>query len=119
MVGAMIVAGIESGSQLAKINRTPHIQYRTWVNFIKGDELGRFLFRLTAIIILQNPPTNDWLAHITHGKKKKKVMMGQAIGIYLSDNTGYRVKIYQTKTMIFCMKMAGDLREIFLFLNTK
>lgn len=77
LVGAMIVAGIESVAT-GKINRTPHIQYRTHeLTLSKGDELGRFYLGSTAIIILPKSAHNDWLAHITHGKK---VMMGQAIG---------------------------------------
>lgn len=77
LVGAMIVAGIESVAT-GKIRRTPYIQHRTHdLALAKGDELGRFYLGSTAIVLLPQSANNDWLAHISHGEK---VMMGQAIG---------------------------------------
>ena len=52
MVGAMIVAGIETVAT-GKIERTPNIQLQNHeLNLNKGDELGRFYLGSTAIVVL-------------------------------------------------------------------
>lgn len=77
LVGAMIVAGIESVATGA-IKRTPYIQHRTHdLTLQKGDELGRFYLGSTAIIILPKSANTAWTDDIKHGKK---VMMGEKIG---------------------------------------
>lgn len=77
LVGAMIVAGIESVATGA-IKRTPYIQHRTHdITFKKGDELGRFYLGSTAIIVLPKSANAIWGDEFVHGKT---VVMGQRIG---------------------------------------
>ncbi|OBX85473.1 archaetidylserine decarboxylase [Moraxella nonliquefaciens] len=77
LVGAMIVAGIESVATGA-IKRTPYIQHRTHdIALKKGDELGRFYLGSTAIIVLPKTANNAWGDEFVHGKA---VVMGQRIG---------------------------------------
>lgn len=77
LVGAMIVAGIESVATGA-IKRTPYIQHRTHdIAFKKGDELGRFYLGSTAIIVLPKTANTVWGDEFVHGKA---VVMGQRIG---------------------------------------
>lgn len=77
LVGAMIVAGIESVATGA-IKRTPYIQHRTHdIALKKGDELGRFYLGSTAIIVLPKTANTAWDDEFVHGKA---VVMGQRIG---------------------------------------
>lgn len=77
LVGAMIVAGIESMATGA-IKRTPYIQHRTHdIALKKGDELGRFYLGSTAIIVLPKTANTAWGDEFVHGKA---VVMGQRIG---------------------------------------
>lgn len=77
LVGAMIVAGIESVATGA-IKRTPYIQHRTHdIALKKGDELGRFYLGSTAIIVLPKTANTAWGDEFVHGKA---VVMGQRIG---------------------------------------
>lgn len=77
LVGAMIVAGIESVATGA-IKRTPYIQHRTHdIALKKGDELGRFYLGSTAIIVLPKTANTVWGDEFVHGKA---VVMGQRIG---------------------------------------
>lgn len=77
LVGAMIVAGIESVATGA-IKRTPYIQHRTHdIALKKGDELGRFYLGSTAIIVLPKTVNTAWGDEFVHGKA---VVMGQRIG---------------------------------------
>jgi phosphatidylserine decarboxylase len=77
LVGAMIVAGIESVATGA-IKRTPYIQHRTHdIALKKGDELGRFYLGSTAIIVLPKTANTAWGNEFVHGKA---VVMGQRIG---------------------------------------
>lgn len=77
LVGAMIVAGIESVATGA-IKRTPYIQHRTHdIALKKGDELGRFYLGSTAIIVLPKTANTAWGDEFVHGKS---VVMGQRIG---------------------------------------
>lgn len=77
LVGAMIVAGIESVATGA-IKRTPYIQHRTHdIALKKGDELGRFYLGSTAIIVLPKTAKTAWGDEFVHGKA---VVMGQRIG---------------------------------------
>lgn len=77
MVGAMIVAGIETVAT-GKISRTDDIQEADHdMSFKKGDELGRFYLGSTAIVVLPKAAKTDWQDTIQHGSI---VQMGQLLG---------------------------------------
>ena len=77
MVGAMIVAGIETVAT-GKISRTDNIQEAEHdMSFEKGDELGRFYLGSTAIVVLPKAAKADWLDGI---QAHSIVKMGQLIG---------------------------------------
>lgn len=77
MVGAMIVAGIETVAT-GKIERSEHIQaHEHNLTLQKGEELGRFYLGSTAIVLLPKAAGTQWLNDITHGTT---VQMGQLIG---------------------------------------
>jgi len=77
MVGAMIVAGIETVAT-GKISRTDNIQESEHdMSFEKGDELGRFYLGSTAIVVLPKAAKADWLDGI---QAHSIVKMGQLIG---------------------------------------
>ena len=78
MVGAMIVAGIETVAT-GKINRTKDIQEQQHdIIFDKGDELGRFYLGSTAIVILPKAAKADWQESMT---ANAMVEMGQLLGM--------------------------------------
>lgn len=78
MVGAMIVAGIETVAT-GKIERTPNIQQQTHeLSLKKGEELGRFYLGSTAIVVLPKAAKTTWQADLTAGSI---VQMGQLLGI--------------------------------------
>ncbi|MDE4455881.1 archaetidylserine decarboxylase [Psychrobacter sp. DAB_AL62B] len=77
MVGAMIVAGIETVAT-GKISRTDDIQEADHdMSFKKGDELGRFYLGSTAIVVLPKAANTDWQNTMKHGST---VQMGQLLG---------------------------------------
>ena len=77
MVGAMIVAGIETVAT-GKISRTDDIQGADHdMSFKKGDELGRFYLGSTAIVVLPKAAKTDWQDTMQHGSI---VQMGQLLG---------------------------------------
>ncbi|MBP6495245.1 MAG: phosphatidylserine decarboxylase [Psychrobacter sp.] len=77
MVGAMIVAGIETVAT-GKIIRTDDIQEADHdMSFKKGDELGRFYLGSTAIVVLPKAAKTDWQDTMKHGST---VQMGQLLG---------------------------------------
>lgn len=77
MVGAMIVAGIETVAT-GKISRTDDIQEADHdMSFKKGDELGRFYLGSTAIVVLPKAAKTDWQDTMQHGSI---VEMGQLLG---------------------------------------
>ena len=77
MVGAMIVAGIETVAT-GKISRTDDIQEVDHdMSFKKGDELGRFYLGSTAIVVLPKAAKTDWQDTMQHGSI---VQMGQLLG---------------------------------------
>ena len=77
MVGAMIVAGIETVAT-GKITRTDDIQEADHdMIFKKGDELGRFYLGSTAIVVLPKAAKTDWQNAMKHGST---VQMGQLLG---------------------------------------
>ena len=77
MVGAMIVAGIETVAT-GKITRTPDIQEMDHdISLVKGDELGRFYLGSTAIVILPKAAKTDWQNTMT---ANASVQMGQLLG---------------------------------------
>lgn len=77
MVGAMIVAGIETVAT-GKIIRTDDIQEADHdMSLKKGDELGRFYLGSTAIVVLPKAAKMDWQDTMKHGST---VQMGQLLG---------------------------------------
>ena len=77
MVGAMIVAGIETVAT-GKIARTKDIQEAEHdMSFEKGDELGRFYLGSTAIVVLPKAAKADWQDSM---KANSVVQMGQLLG---------------------------------------
>jgi phosphatidylserine decarboxylase len=78
MVGAMIVAGIETRAT-GKITRTDDIQEQTHdMSFAKGDELGRFYLGSTAIVVLPKAAKTNWQDNMT---ANTAVQMGQLLGL--------------------------------------
>ena len=78
MVGAMIVAGIETVAT-GKITRTKDIQQAQHnIALAKGDELGRFYLGSTAIVILPKAAKADWQDSM---KANTVVKMGQLLGL--------------------------------------
>ncbi|MEC5210959.1 phosphatidylserine decarboxylase [Psychrobacter sp. PL15] len=77
MVGAMIVAGIETVAT-GKITRTDDMQEMDHdMSLAQGDELGRFYLGSTAIVILPKTANADWQDHMT---ANASVQMGQLLG---------------------------------------
>ncbi|WP_352259806.1 archaetidylserine decarboxylase [Psychrobacter sp. TB55-MNA-CIBAN-0194] len=77
MVGAMIVAGIETVAT-GKISRTDDIQGANHdMSFEKGDELGRFYLGSTAIVVLPKAAKAAWQDSM---KANSVVQMGQLLG---------------------------------------
>ncbi|MGE6480660.1 archaetidylserine decarboxylase [Psychrobacter namhaensis] len=78
MVGAMIVAGIETVAT-GKIARTEDIQEANHdMRFEKGDELGRFYLGSTAIVVLPKAAKADWQETM---QANSFVKMGQLLGV--------------------------------------
>jgi len=78
MVGAMIVAGIETVAT-GKITRTDDIQEADHdMQFAAGDELGRFYLGSTAIVVLPKAAKADWLDNM---QANSVVQMGQLLGM--------------------------------------
>ena len=78
MVGAMIVAGIETVAT-GKITRTKDIQLEQHeIKLKKGDELGRFYLGSTAIVILPKAAKADWQESMS---ANTKVEMGELLGM--------------------------------------
>jgi len=78
MVGAMIVAGIETVAT-GKITRTDDIQEAEHdMQFAAGDELGRFYLGSTAIVVLPKAAKADWLDSM---QANSVVQMGQLLGM--------------------------------------
>ena len=77
LVGAMIVAGIESVAT-GKISRTEDIQETTHsMALAKGEELGRFYLGSTAIVIMPKAAKADWQNEMA---ANTVVQMGQLLG---------------------------------------
>ncbi|WP_440455147.1 archaetidylserine decarboxylase [Psychrobacter sp. ASPA161_9] len=82
MVGAMIVAGIETVAT-GKITRTDDIQEADHdMKLEKGDELGRFYLGSTAIVILPKAAKADWQDNMM---ANSLVQMGQLLGMANTD----------------------------------
>ncbi len=78
MVGAMIVAGIETVAT-GKITRTKDIQLEQHeIKLEKGDELGRFYLGSTAIVILPKAAKANWQESMS---ANTKVEMGELLGL--------------------------------------
>lgn len=79
MVGAMIVAGIETIAT-GKIERSPNIQQQSHnLSLNKGDELGRFYLGSTAIVVLPKAAKTTWQHDLS---ARSTVQMGQLLGIH-------------------------------------
>ena len=77
MVGAMIVAGIETCAT-GKISRSEHIQEQNHnLPLMQGDELGRFYLGSTAIVVLPKAAGTNWHSHL---RAQMPVVMGQLLG---------------------------------------
>ncbi len=82
MVGAMIVAGIESVAT-GQITRTDDIQEAAHnIHLQQGDELGRFYLGSTAIVVLPKKAKADWQDHMI---ANTTVQMGQLLGLAHSN----------------------------------
>lgn len=78
LVGAMIVAGIETVAT-GKIERTDSIQtLEHSLSLKKGDELGRFYLGSTAIVVMPKSAGVEWSQDMEHGSV---VQMGQLLGV--------------------------------------
>ena len=78
MVGAMIVAGIETVAT-GKIARTDDIfESDHDMQFVAGEELGRFYLGSTAIVVLPKAAKADWLDSM---QANSVVQMGQLLGM--------------------------------------
>ncbi len=78
MVGAMIVAGIETVAT-GKIARTNDIfESDHDMQFAAGEELGRFYLGSTAIVVLPKAAKADWLDSM---QANSVVQMGQLLGM--------------------------------------
>ncbi|MDN3451994.1 MULTISPECIES: archaetidylserine decarboxylase [unclassified Psychrobacter] len=78
MVGAMIVAGIETVAT-GKIARTDDIfESDHDMQFAAGEELGRFYLGSTAIVVLPKAARADWQDSM---KANSIVQMGQLLGV--------------------------------------
>ncbi|KAF0567737.1 Phosphatidylserine decarboxylase [Psychrobacter nivimaris] len=78
MVGAMIVAGIETVAT-GKIARTDDIfESDHDMQFAAGEELGRFYLGSTAIVVLPKAAKADWLDSM---QANSVVQMGQLLGM--------------------------------------
>jgi len=78
MVGAMIVAGIETVAT-GKIARTDDIfESDHDMQFVAGEELGRFYLGSTAIVVLPKAAKADWLDSM---QANSIVQMGQLLGM--------------------------------------
>ncbi|MGP9557678.1 archaetidylserine decarboxylase [Psychrobacter sp. AOP7-A1-24] len=78
MVGAMIVAGIETVAT-GKIARTDDIfESDHDMQFAAGEELGRFYLGSTAIVVLPKTARADWLDNM---QANGIVQMGQLLGM--------------------------------------
>ncbi|QOD12522.1 phosphatidylserine decarboxylase [Psychrobacter sp. 28M-43] len=78
MVGAMIVAGIETVAT-GKIARTDDIfESNHDMQFAAGEELGRFYLGSTAIVVLPKAAKADWIDSM---QANSVVQMGQLLGM--------------------------------------
>ena len=78
LVGAMIVAGIETVATGKMKRSTTTIQEQTHNMPLKqGDELGRFYLGSTAIVILPEAANTQWLEKLQH---QSIIQMGELMG---------------------------------------
>ncbi len=88
MVGAMIVAGIETVWGGREIAHGPRLRHRTFADgkhaFAAGDEMGRFFLGSTVVLLFE-PGRVEWLEELKAGDA---VRMGQAIGRWVQPKAG-------------------------------
>jgi len=80
LIGAMIVGSIETvwaGTVAPSVRQVPHHwEYADSVYLKRGEEMGRFKFGSTVIVLLE-PNVIQWLARLTPGVR---VQLGQRLG---------------------------------------
>ena len=83
MVGAMIVAGIETVWSGLEETHSPRLKRRDFQagehQFAAGDEMSRFILGSTVVLLFE-PGKVEWLAEFKPGDA---VRMGQALGRHL------------------------------------
>ncbi|MFA9201060.1 MAG: archaetidylserine decarboxylase, partial [Cypionkella sp.] len=87
MVGAMIVAGVETvwgGRQAAHGRAIEERAFADGPRFVAGDEIGRFYLGSTVVLLFE-PGRIEWLPELAPGAT---VRMGQAIATRLQPNAG-------------------------------
>ena len=88
MVGAMIVAGIETVWSGLEETHSPKLKRREFGagthKFAAGDEMGRFILGSTAVLLFE-PGRVEWLEGLSAGDT---VRMGQAIGKRVQPKAG-------------------------------
>lgn len=88
MVGAMIVAGIETVWGGREAAHEPRPRHRTFAegehDFAAGDEMGRFFLGSTVVLLFE-PGRVAWLEEFSAGDS---VRMGQALGRWVQPKAG-------------------------------
>lgn len=88
MVGAMIVAGIETVWGGREIAHGPRLRHRTFADgqhaFAAGDEMGRFFLGSTVVLLFE-PGRVEWPEEFKAGDA---VRMGQALGLWVQPKAG-------------------------------
>lgn len=88
MVGAMIVAGIETVWGGREAAHAPHPRHRTFTDgehaFAAGDEMGRFFLGSTVVLLFE-PGRVEWLEQFSAGDS---VRMGEALGRWVQPKAG-------------------------------
>jgi phosphatidylserine decarboxylase len=88
LVGAMIVAGIETvwSGQVAPVKRqiiSQNYQQQATISLQKGEEMGRFKLGSTAIILF-GPDVMQWQADLVAGSPTR---VGELMGVLNSGKT--------------------------------
>lgn len=88
MVGAMIVAGVETVWGGRETAHAPHVRHRIFADgehdFAAGDEMGRFFLGSTVVLLFE-PGRVEWLDPFKAGDT---VRMGQALGRWIQPKAG-------------------------------
>ncbi len=88
MVGAMIVAGIETVWGGREAAHAPQPRHRTFADgehdFVAGDEMGRFFLGSTVVLLFEAGRV-EWLEQFSAGDS---VRMGEALGRWVQPKAG-------------------------------